>query len=134
MATSDTEICNIALGHLGEAPITSLDEDSKAAWACNLHYALTRDELLRAHRWNFAKDRVQLPELVEKPVFGWKHQFLLPADCLRVLEFNDQEIGNWITEEYEIEGRRLLTDSDQARVVYIKKVTDVSLFDPLFVQ
>src|SRR5688572_8267905 len=118
MANSDTEICNIALGHLGEAPITSLNEDSKAAWACNLHYALTRDELLRGHRWNFAKDRVQLSELAEGPAFGWARQFQLPADCLRVLEFNDQEIGDWISEEYEIEGRRLLTDAAVARIVY----------------
>jgi hypothetical protein len=134
MATSETEICNIALGHLGEAPITSLDEDSKAARACNLHYALTRDELLRAHRWNFAKTRLVLTELAEAPAFTWAHQFQLPADCLRVVEFNDQEIGDWISEEYEIEGRALLTDADAANIVYIKKEIDVSLYDPLFVQ
>jgi hypothetical protein len=134
MATSETEICNIALGHLGEAPITSLDEDSRAARACNLHYALTRDELLRAHRWNFAKTRLVLTELAETPAFTWAHQFQLPADCLRVVEFNDQEIGDWISEEYEIEGRALLTDAEAANIVYIKKEIDVSLYDPLFVQ
>jgi hypothetical protein len=134
MANSETEICNIALGHLGEAPITSLEEDSRAARACQLHYALTRDELLRAHRWNFAKDRVRLSEMAEAPAFGWARQFLLPADCLRVVEFNDQEIGDWISEEYEIEERRLLTDAEEARVVYIKKISDVSRFDALFVQ
>jgi hypothetical protein len=134
MATSETEICNIALGHLGEAPITSLDEDSKAGRACKLHYELTRDEVLRSHRWNFAKDRETLSEIAEAPAFRWGHQFQLPADCLRVLEFNDSEIGDWISDQYEIEGRALLTDSDEARIVYIKREIDVSLYDSLFVQ
>lgn len=134
MADSETQICNLALGHLGEAPITSLDENTKAGRACRLHYELTRDDVLRSHRWNFAKDRAILSELSGAPAFEWARQFQLPADCLRVLEFNGSEAGDVISDEFEIEGRRLLTDAAGARLVYIKQVTDVSLFDALFVQ
>lgn len=134
MATSDTEICNIALGHLGEAPISSLAENNKAGRACQLHYKLTRDEVLRSHRWNFAKDRAKLTELSDTPVFGWARHFELPTDCLRVVEFNDQEIGDVVTDEYEIEGRKLLTNADEARIVYIKREEEVEKYDPLFVQ
>lgn len=134
MASSETDICNLALGHLGEAPIVSLNEDSTASRACSLHYAVTRDATLRAHRWNFAVARVALSELADAPAFGWTHQFPLPGDCLRVLEFNDSEEGDVIGSIFIIEGRTLLTNDDSARIVYVRRAKDVSLFDSLFVE
>lgn len=134
MASSATEICNLALGHLGERRINSLDEDEVSARACALHYASTRDELLRSHRWNFAQTRVALSRLEEDPAFGWSYQFQLPADCLRVLEVNDSEIGDVISDEFIIEGRNILTDADEVNLVYTKRIEDVSMFDVLFVK
>lgn len=134
MPSSEAEICNLALGHLGEAPIVSLDDDDTAARACSLRYAATRDAALRAHRWNFAKARATLSELDDAPSFGWLHQFQLPADCLRVVEFNDSEVGDTISDLFEVEGQKLLTDSDEANLVYIQRVTNVALFDSLFVE
>jgi hypothetical protein len=131
---SEADICNLALSHLGEAPIVSLDEDSTAGRACLLHYAATRDAVLRSHRWNFAQGRVTLSQLAAAPAFGWEHQYSLPEDCLRVLEFNDSEAGDVISDAFTIEGRILLADDDTAEVVYLKRVEDVGLFDALFVQ
>ena len=132
MPTSETHIANLALAHLGESPVQSLDESSAASRACLLHYAQCRDEVLRAHRWNFAQDRAQLTQLSTAPAFGWSFQYALPALCLRVVEFNDTEIGDVISETFIIEGRRLLTNSATAKIVFIQRITDVSLFDPLF--
>lgn len=134
MISSETDIANLALGHLGEGSIQSMDGDTMPARACALHYDSNRDATLRAHRWNFAVTRVELSELADAPLFGWEHQFELPGDCLRVLEFNDSEEGDWITAPYIIEGRKLLTDADTAELVYVKRVTDVSQFDSLFVE
>lgn len=201
MAADETEICNLALGHLGEAPIDSLEEDTAAGRACALYYEQTRDAVLRSHRWNFAQtrelltpdwvtmtsiadnggeveitktahgrvtgDRVTIRDVgsidgsylvtrvdadtftldgsvydsaliagdyVLVPDFGWSYQYALPADSLRVLEVNDSEIGDIISDEFLIEGGNLLTDSDEVRLVYLRKVTDVTEFDPLFVE
>ncbi len=134
MPSSDTDIANIALGHLGEAPIASLDEDTVAARACLLHYAATRDQVLRSHRWNFAQTRVALSALADAPAFGWSYQYALPSDCLRVLECNDTELGDVISEDYVIEGRAILTDATSLNLVYVKKVDDVNQFDALFVE
>lgn len=134
MVTSPTDICNLALGHLGEARITSLDEDSVSARACTLHYNSVRDEVLRSHRWNFAQDRQVLSALEELPPFGWARQYELPADCLRVLEVNGSEAGDVISSEYIIEGRRILTNAEEVRLVYLRQVPDVSEFDALFVR
>lgn len=134
MASSSTDICNLALGHLGEAPILAMSDDTAAARACSLHYRDTLDECLRAHRWNFAIARATLSELDDNPPFGWGHQFQLPEECLRVVEFNDSDEGDWITSPFAIEGRNLMTNDSVARVVFIKRIEDVSFFDSLFVK
>jgi hypothetical protein len=132
--SSPADICNLALAHLGEAPITSLDEDTLAARACALHYETTRDELLRSHRWNFASARAVLSRLEAIPAFGWAYAFALPTDFLRALDVNDEEAGDLTSGEWQIEGRNLLTDWDEVSLVYIRQIEDVSQFDALFVQ
>ena len=135
MVSSVTDVCNFALAHLGEARITSVAEDSVSARACGLHYNATRREILRAHRWNFAKRRAVLSELTPVPAFGWAHRFGLPDDCLRVLEVNDTESGiRGHDSEWEIEGRELLTNADGVKLVYIADAQEVSEFDALFIE
>ena len=118
MAASETTICNLALAKLGAGKIIALDEESPEAQACRLHYAETRDEVLRSHRWNFATRAQSLTENAVPPIFGWNHQFLLPTDCLRVLELNGwnltQRPGYW-----QLEGRMLLCNDEAADIRYI---------------
>jgi len=61
-STTDRDICNRALGRLGEERLglTGLAENTPAGRACYLHYQPTVDEVLRSHRWNFAQSRVVL--------------------------------------------------------------------------
>lgn len=134
MISSPTDLCNLALGHLGEGRITSLDEDTAAARACALHYSLTRDEMLRSHRWNFATKRAELSRLADAPLFGWEYAYQLPSDFLRALEVNESEAGDFISEEWKIEGHNLLTDAEEVQLIYIAQVVDEGLFDSLFVQ
>jgi hypothetical protein len=133
MAASETTICNLALGKLGAGRIIALDEESEEARACLLHYAETRDEVLRAHRWNFAIKREQLVQDPVPPRFGELFAYHLPTDCLRVLEMNSwklsQRPGYW-----EVEGDQLTTHSDVADIRYIRRVVDCNLFDALFVE
>lgn len=57
MPTTSVEICNLALGHLGEAPIAAINDDNTRARACNKHYDTALEATLRSHRWNFAQSR-----------------------------------------------------------------------------
>ncbi len=127
------ELCNVALAHLGEARIASINDDTVTARACLLHYGPVRDEVLRSHRWNFAIVRSQLIETTA-PAFGWSRAFTLPADCLRALEINDNEVGDWISETWAIEGRLVLTNAEAVNLVYVKSIGDTALTDPLFAQ
>jgi hypothetical protein len=62
------------------------------------------------------------------PDFGYEHQFLLPADFLRM---TGQSYHN---HRYTIEGNRLLSNHLSSKLLYVKKVTDTTLFDALFIE
>lgn len=124
--TSVVGIVNSGLIKLGADPITSLADDSAEARAANAQYEKLRDEVLRAHPWNFAIARQRLARLSDAPVFGFSHQYQMPSDCLRVLGMNEGR------SRFEIEGRKLLTDEDSADVVYVRRVTDPNEFDAMF--
>ena len=132
MGISAVSICNMALGKFGAQPVLALTEDSDNARACNRVYEQCRDSLLRRHPWNFAVNRATLAMLADAPAYGYDYAFQLPANpyCLRVLElYEEREDGA----DWHIEGRTLVTDSDTARVKYIKRVTDPTQFDTGFV-
>lgn len=132
MPTGPTTICNLALGRLGSQRILDITEDTVEGRACALQYPVARDELLRMHRWNFAIDRDTLTALASAPAFGWAKQYALPGDCLRVLQVNAWE-DNEIPPRWEVEGRFLLTDENTAEIKFIKRETDVAVFDSVFV-
>jgi hypothetical protein len=132
MATTDTQICNLALSRIAEKPIMSMADNSAPARACLLWYEATRDEVLRAHRWNFAKKSATLSELATAPAFGWTHQYQLPIDCLRVWQLNGFE--DWQEPRpWEIEGRLLLTHQEVAEIKYVYRNTNEHEYDALFV-
>lgn len=132
MPSSPVDICNLALAHLGEAPIASMDDDTAAARACLGLYEAARNEVLRSHRWNFAAKRVVAARLADRPAFGWSYAFALPDDCLRICEVNDSVDGE--SKDWIVEGRSLLSDDDECRLIYVAQVSDVTTFDALFVQ
>lgn len=131
--TSQVEICNLALAKLGQQPfITSISEASKAANLLNVFYNPVRDSLIREYLWKFARKRVQLTPLTEEPAFDGGNYFQIPTDCLRVVSPGDnyrQQYGRWF-----VEGDKILADTTTLNLVYLQRVTDPNLFDPIFVQ
>lgn len=130
--SSETEICNLALTRLGHSQIVTMDEGTKAASLCSLHYPICRDATLRAHPWNFAIYRVTLALDATAPnhEFGYRHA--LPTDCLKVIRTGFEADG-YTDVPYRIEGRYLLCDETVVTIEYIAKITDVAAFDPMFV-
>lgn len=90
-------------------------------------YERLRDAVLRSHPWNFAIKRAELAELTSDPIFGFVNQFQLPADCLRVLRTDEDQIP------HQIEGKVLLTDAGTVKIKYLSRITDPNQFDSLFV-
>lgn len=126
MAT-ELEICNSTLIKCGAEKIVAVTDQNKRAIAVHTQYPLIRDKLLYDHPWKFAMARVALTEDATPPVFGFATRYALPADCVRPLELDDECI------EYAVEGGYILTDTTGGiNLKYIKKVTDPTLFDPMF--
>lgn len=134
------EIINRALSKIGETRIRSLDQETKAAGLAMSMFDMVRDAELSAHNWNFAKDRILIPAMVDTPVFGWAYQYQIPSDCLRILlagswpqAFVGDYIG-WDTSQYTIEGTRILTNIGPAlSLQYIKQITDTGIYPLTFV-
>ena len=130
---SEVAVYNMALDMLEEGPVTAPSEDSRAARLLSRNYAQTRDEVLRAHPWNFALTRARLPALAEAPAFGWRRAFHLPPDCLRVLPVVRGGGLNARPVAHEIEGGLVLTDEPAPLPVrYIRRIGDPGRFDALF--
>lgn len=141
--TSTVDIANYALNIIGASNISAFDENSKVGRLINQRYESVRDAVFRSHPWNCLIRRAELPQEVDVPVFGYSKQYALPTNpfCLRVLEFSngslsypqDNMTNNTGGPVFVIEGRKLLTDEDTARIKYIARVTDPQQYDALLV-
>jgi hypothetical protein len=127
----------MALGKIGANRITDYENNSTLeAIYCRTFYEQTRDESIRSHQWRFASARQTLSEDAETPDFQWAHQYLLPDDFMRlkdIFEENATPLESTL-HTFAIEGKMLLTDDSTCQIRYVKKVTDVTEFDSLFVQ
>ncbi len=137
MATSNTKICNQALGRIGARRINDFDDttDTKPeAVQARLHFEQTRDALTRSHRWRVASDRATLTRDVETPDFEWAYQFFLPNDFLGMKSIYEGRFSSANLRSYDLEGALLLTNETTMEIKYIKKITDPTKFDPLFIE
>ena len=133
MATSYVSIANLALQKLGEPPIVSLTENSVSARAMNACYEALRDRELRANLWKFAKRRATLAAHATEPDFTFGYAFPVPTDFLRLIK--PARVGlDWHLEYHEGVQAILTNDGDSLEIRYIARVTDPTLFDPLFVE
>lgn len=153
--SSEIDVCNLALAHLGDdATVSSIDppEGSAQAEHCARFYAMARDALLQMHSWGFATKRITGAALTAEAT-SWAYAYALPADCLQMLavippETSDDYVDNvtqqmpyalqFQTQPFEIETLEdgttvVYTDQEQAVLRYIARVTDASKFPPLFV-
>ncbi len=139
---SETDLLNDALCQIGATRITGIDEGSINANHCQLFYPSLRDDLLRAAHWRFATARVELVQDVAKPLFEFAFQYSLPPDFLKIREYNGASLDTTnlalferaTVRRYEIEGRKLVTNDAEAKIVFTQRITDPNIFDSLFYQ
>ena len=122
---SVVDICNGALNQLGATTILSLTEDSKNARLCNSRFTQVRDALFRTHPWNCLQLRASLAKDATAPAWGFSSAFTLPADCLRLLYIIDYDSN------HKVEGRKILSNTDTMKILYIGRITDPNEYDEL---
>lgn len=85
MASSKTEVCNLAISHLGiSKEIANVEtERSAEAGACRRFYDTARDVTLRDFVWPFATKIQALGLVEEDPNTEWSYSYRYPTDCLK---------------------------------------------------
>ena len=140
MATSETQIANMALRFLGHGkPIGSMDEASDEARACKAFYETVRDEALRDLKPQWAKKIVALGLLEEDPNSEWDYSYMYPADCLDFIRIlsgtrNDHRQSR-VPYRFASgdNGTLIFTDKEDAEAEYLRRVTTVLRYPPDFV-
>ncbi len=140
MASSSTEICNLALRHIGiSKEIASVEtEKSTEAGACRRFYSDVLDEVLRDFAWPFACRITTLALVAEDPNDEWGYSYREPSGCLRFIR-----ILSGIRNEYKAArvpykkssddtGILIFTDTQSAKCEYIARVTNVLIYPPDF--
>lgn len=154
---SEVDICNLALGHLGDnATVASLNppEGSAQAEHCARFYPMARDSLLELHTWGFATKRVTLAQLgTGWP--EWDYSYAQPSDALNILAVlppdstDDYSIasvtnvpmsagGSYVPQafscEVDADGNEVIyTDQADAVLRYTGRIEDPTKFSPTFV-
>jgi hypothetical protein len=83
MATNAVEICQLALGNLGETKeLASLGEQSKEAKACSRWYSTVRDLVFASYPWPFARRISALTAAPTEANLRWASMYALPPDFL----------------------------------------------------
>jgi len=146
--SSEVDICNLALSHLGdEAEVSAIDppDGSIQAAHCGRYYPMARDVLLEAHPWTFATKRIAIAQLDNALASDWSYAYALPSTCLRPLsalvpgqpeQFLSQESDSgshpYIVEAGADGGLVLYTNVDAATLRFIDRVADPTKFTPGF--
>jgi hypothetical protein len=155
-------ICNIALGKIGyPRRLGDMFEGSRQSKFCLDIYAQTRDELLRANDWGFAERNVIPTLLKQAPLNGyspfvpwtpefppppWFFEYTYPSDCIKIRAIKSSQIfiPNFapVPNVFDVINDNSFTPAvktfvcnvPNAILVYTGQVTDMTTWEPLFVQ
>lgn len=149
MATTEVEICNIALFRVRAAEIGDLNEQSVNAEKCRVLYPEVRDAVLAEGVWGFANTTRALA-LTGGTTDQWDYVYDYPNDCLNAhyivppggsgdiatsgITLSNIEFSPIPFEILNDDAgtRAIVTNHENAILAYTKYVTDVRLFDPMF--
>ena len=145
----DVAIANMALSHVGHGvPIESFNEGTPEAIQCRTWYDSSRLQVLAAFDWSFARRRQGLvlhgdiiSETATDPLAGvWGFRYRYPADCVvaRKIQFSTSPPKDAVPFDVETslsgEEKTILTDLEDAVLVYTRDQKATELFSPMFVQ
>lgn len=133
------ELCNLALARLGQAPISSLDQEDEKTRRINLFYEPVRDEVLCAHNWAFAGVCEPLALLAKESDAEGSFIYKYPAEALfirriflpqapqQALPFKERFCSDFHCRTLRIAVR-------PAHAEYTRRITDENLFDAAFIK
>lgn len=138
---STTEICNLALSHLGVGKeISNVETDrGEEATVCRRFFDIARDRVLRDFSWPFTTKIAALALIEADPNTEWGYSYGYPSDCVnfrRILSSLRND-SRQTRVPYRIanssSGKILFTDAVDAVAEYTVMISDSAIFPPDFV-
>lgn len=129
---TETEICNLALTHIGTATIGILTEQNEEARTCNRLYAHARDALLTVHPWHFATKYAALSLNAQATPYRFEYAYQYPTDCLKARSIY-KTIDTADPVIFKRVGGNLWTNEEDAVLIYTRAVTAPNEFSELFI-
>jgi len=135
---TETGMANGALAHIGEPPISSLDDPQRAAARhCKRFFAEIRDELLRERDWQFARNSCTPAAGPTPPNAQWSFRYIMPSDCIAVLRVGDDPNSgpDWESPSTgdDVTVATVLDTNEVAPLVwYTRRVVNPAQWDELF--
>ena len=128
--TSKVDICNMALGQLGNyGTVSNIDtptNDKERTFA--LWYDISRQSVLKILVPNFALTRLYVSQLVETPSFGYAYFYEYPVTALKILgvgNVQDKE-NNYNIERTPTGVKAISHDYDYTTGMPVRIITDVT--------
>ena len=140
MIDTAVEICNNALADIGiTTAIASLNDDDVEGRLAGRYYPQQRDSLLAAFPWSFARRVAVLALSSEDPTSNWLYRYVEPEDCLKpreILHDSDTEDEPPFDREVNEDNNAvtILTDREEASLVYTRRVEYPGMFPPEFIE
>lgn len=128
MNWSIVKINNAALAMVGCQSIVSLDDQTPEALKCKVFWDLTHEYVLGVHPWKCIAKQAELTTTTTAPAFGFSYAYPVPADFVRMVSMDDSD------DAYHVAGRTLHTDDLPARIWYVPRGADITLYDATLVQ
>jgi hypothetical protein len=141
MPASQTEICNMAISHLGgsrEIGDFTTDQSAEAS-ACRRFWDVCRDKVLRSYPWGFAKKTATLALVALNPTDEWSYSYQYPSDCVmfRRIQSGTRLDSRQTRIPCEIvrgpAGKLILTDQANAVADYTERITETGYWESDFV-
>lgn len=140
-SVSDTFIANAALEQIGaKSGIQSLAENSPEAKACKFWYDFCRVHVLESYDWGFARKRIAMAASSDDPPEGiWSYRYQYPVDCVKAREIENplgstaDAIPFAVEQTSDGSAKTILTNTEEAKLIYTRNVEETSLFPAHFV-
>ncbi|NJO00393.1 MAG: hypothetical protein HC880_00755 [Bacteroidia bacterium] len=135
---TETEICNLALSHLGTNQITDIDGTDPESVACATMFDPARDEVLSDFQWTFCNTQLVLTEIDETRL-GWDFIYSYPQQAVRVWNiYNEATFKDKTNQDFELYFdaagvKRIASNLDSAYADYSYRVTDTTLWEQKFI-
>ncbi len=157
MVNSKVEIWNMCLSRLGVSQEIEDPEDTdEPALLANRWYDHCRDELIQSFPWPFSMRAIQLAESANETFPGWGAVYAYNSDFLFLRYVTDESgvrtIQNFLLQSpyqtvplavpvapfqiaahSDLKSKIILTDMENAFALYSARITNVTMFDPLFI-